>query len=71
MNGQRSAIQPRKTEKPLAAQFNLPDHALQDLQVMGIEIIQRDDAAHERKLQESYWIYTLGTLVPSGMNLDK
>jgi len=68
-NGHCSDIQKGKIEKPMAAHFNLPDHSLQDLQVMRIEKIQRDDAA-QRKLRESNWIYTLGTLASSGMNLD-
>ena len=43
----------------------LHDH----LQVMGIEKIYREDATL-RKLRESYWISTLGTLAPTGMNID-
>ena len=43
----------------------LHDH----LQVMGIEKIYREDATL-RKLRESYWISTLGTMAPTGMNID-
>jgi len=69
MNGHFSDIRTGKIEKPVASHFNLPDHSLKDLQVMRIEKIRRDDVA-QRKLRESNWICTLGTLVPSGMNLD-
>jgi len=67
MNSHCSDIRTGKIEKPVASHFNLPDHSLQDLQVMGIEKIRRDNAA-QRKLWG--WIYTLGTLVSSGINLD-
>ena len=33
MNGHRSDIHTQKTDKPVAAHFNLPDHTLDDLQV--------------------------------------
>ena len=56
-------------EKPVAAHFTQPDHSLEDLQVMGIEKIHREDATL-RKLRESYWISTLGTMAHTGMNID-
>ena len=70
INGHRSDINTRKTEKPVAAHFNQPDHCLQDLQVMGIEKIHTNDTTR-RKLIESYWIFTKETLTPSGMNVDE
>jgi len=39
MNGHCSDIRTGKIEKPVAAHFNLPDHSLQDLQVMRVEKI--------------------------------
>ena len=44
MNSHRSDINTRKTDKPVAAHFNLPDHSLDDLQVIGIEKIHTNDA---------------------------
>ena len=67
MNGHRSDIRTRKIEKLVAAHFTQPDHSLEDLQIMGIEKIYREDATL-RKLHESYWISTLGTM--AGMNID-
>ena len=70
ISGHRSDINTRKTEKPVAAYFNQPDHCLQDLQVMGIEKIHTNDTTR-RKLRASYWIFTTETLTPSGMNVDE
>ena len=69
MNGHRSDIRTGKIDKPVAAHFTQPDYSLEDLQVMGIEKIYREDATL-RKLHESYWISTLGTMAPTGMNID-
>ena len=69
MNSHRSDIRTTKIEKPVAAHFTQPDHSLEDLQVMGIEKIYCEDATL-RKLHESYWISTLGTMAPTGMNID-
>ena len=66
MNGHRSDIRTKKVEKPVAAHFN---HSLEDLEVMAIEKIDRDDTTHRRH-RESYWIFELPTLAPSGMNID-
>ena len=68
INGHRSDIHTQKTDKPVAAHFNLPDHTLDDLQVMGIEKFHDD--TEWRKHRESYWIFTLDTLAPTGMNLE-
>lgn len=44
------------------------------LKVFGIEAIKKDDDIGRRfqKLcrQESFWIFTLGSMVPDGMNED-
>ena len=63
MNGHRSDIRTGKIDKPVVAHFTQPDHSLKDLQVMGMQKIYREDTAL-RKLCESYWISTLGTLAP-------
>jgi len=70
MKGHCSDIRTGKIDKPVAAHFTQRDHSLEDLQVMGIEKISREDTTL-RKLHESYWISTLGTLAPTGMNIDE
>jgi len=69
MNGHRSDIRTKKLEKPVASHFNQPDHSLKDLEVMAIEKIHRDDTTRRRH-RESYWIFELATLAPSGINID-
>ena len=69
MNAHHSVIRTGKIEKPVVAYFIQPDHSLEDLQVMGIEKIYREDATL-RKLHESYWLSTLAMLTPTGMNID-
>ena len=58
-----------KIDKPVAAHFTQTDHSLEDLQVMGIEKMYHEDTTL-RKLRESYWISTLGTLAPTRMNIE-
>ena len=60
----------QKTDKPAAAHFNLPDHSLDDLQLShGIEKIHNNGMGW-RKHRESYWIFTLDTMAPAGINLE-
>ena len=70
MNGHHSDIRTRKTEKPVATHFCQPDHSLEDLEVRGIEIIHNNSTQWRRE-RESFWIFTLRTLAPDGMNLDE
>ena len=69
MKGHHSYIRTGKIDKPVAAHFTQPDHSLEDLQVMGIEKIHHEDTTL-RKLRESNWISTLGTLAPTRMNIE-
>ena len=69
MNGHKSDINTRKLDKPVAAHFNQPDHSLNDLRVMGIDK-KHTNSAQWRKQRESYWIFTLDTMTPKGINLD-
>ena len=55
MNGHRSDINTRKTEKPVAAHFNQPDHSLDDLQVMGIEKIHTNNARWRKQRKSLYF----------------
>ncbi len=68
MNGHRSDINTRKIEKPVAAHFTHPDHSLNDLQVMRIG--KKSDVTWW-KPQESYWVFMLGTMTPTGLNTDE
>lgn len=66
MNGHRSDVTTTKLEKPVAAHFNLQDHSLDDLKVMGIEKIWNNDT-DRRKLRERFWIldYSSSVLICS------
>ena len=70
MNGHRSDIRTRKTEKPVTAHFCQLDHTMEDLEVRGIEKIHRN-SKQWRKEKERYWIFTLRTLSPHGLNLNE
>ena len=60
MNGHRSDVNTQKAEKLVAAHFNLPDHLLYDLRVMGIEkSIPTTESGEKNKQRESYCIFTL------------
>ena len=69
MNGHCSDIRTRKTEKPVAAHFCQPDHSMEDLEVRGTEKIHNSSMQWRRE-RESFWIFTLRTLAPDGMNVD-
>ena len=72
MNGHRSDVENRCLEKPVAKHFNLVNHShhsLEDLSIFIIEEIHRGDTGF-RKAKESYWIQTLRSLTPEGLNLD-
>ena len=69
MNGHRSAIKHRRLDKPEANRFNSEDHSLENLSIFVIEQIHREEA-NFRKAKESYWIQTLRSLAPEGLNLD-
>ena len=70
MNGHRSDIRTKKLDKPVAAHFCQSDHSAEDLEVRGIEKIHENNT-DRRKRRESYWMFTLKTLAPQGMNLDE
>ena len=67
LTGHRSDISHRRLDRPVAHHFNQPHHSLKDLTIMIIEKIYREDA-NFRKLKESYWIETIKTLSPNGLN---
>jgi len=57
----------RVSEKPVAAHFNKAGHSLEDLRVMVIEKLHRDDPLL-RKIREYCWIMRQ-TAAPHGINL--
>ena len=66
--GHRSDIRHKCTEKPVARHFNLVDHSINDLTIIVIETIHREDAEY-RKRKESSWIEMIRSLAPDGLNL--
>ena len=69
MDGHRSDIKHQRLEKPVAAHFNSKRHSLHDLSIFVIKQIHREDASYYRA-KDSYWIQTLQSLAPEGLNLD-
>ena len=69
MNGHRSDIKHQHLEKPVARHFNLVNQSLEDLSIFVTEVIHREDAGFP-EAKESYWIQTLQSLTPEGLNLD-
>ena len=43
LNGHRSNVKTKKMEKPVAAHFNLPGHSMEDLTIVVIEKIWKED----------------------------
>ena len=64
MNGHRSDIKHRRLEKPVAK-----GHSLEDLSIFVSEQIHREEA-NFRRAKENYWIQTVQSLAPEGLNLD-
>ena len=62
LNGHKSDIKNHQIEKPVPAHFSSLGHSMEDIQIMVIERIQREDAVHQRR-KESYWINTLRSIV--------
>ena len=62
------------TKKPIyiAKHFNLPDHTVNNLSVQAIDCTKAStsNSINELKRLESYWIKTLRTLHPIGLNID-
>ena len=67
MNGHRSEHKCKLPEQ-VAVHYNLVDHSFNDLSVMVIENLWRDDKAFGT-FRETYWIFKLNTVVPNGLNL--
>ena len=65
MNSHRTDIRHKRTKKPVL-HVNSWDHILEDVRVMVIERIWRNDTVI-RKIRENRWIATLSTSWPKGM----
>ena len=65
--GHWSNINHQRLDRPVAQQFNQQHHSLKDLTIMVIEKIHREDVNY-RKQKESYWIETIKSLSPNGLN---
>ena len=69
MNNHRADITHRRTyEKPVAQHFTTSGHSVEDMGVLVIETLWREDPVL-RKIRESKWIRALETSCPKGMNL--
>ena len=72
-NNTRSDTKIYTTERgkslPIAHHFNLPDHTINDAQLMAIEKIHNH---REQTIlyRESFWINKLRTRTPNGINVD-
>ena len=67
-NHRADIIHNRIEDKPVAAHFNTQGHAVEDLAVMVIEKLWKDDPVLW-KIREDKWIRNLDTSHPRGMNL--
>ena len=60
----------RENTDPVAKHFfNTPSIVFQYATVMTIELLHSANSMRQ-KYRESYWIYTLRTLTPDGLNLE-
>ncbi|RUS75354.1 hypothetical protein EGW08_016876 [Elysia chlorotica] len=56
-------------DQPVARHFNLPGHTIKDLNITPIDqLITADTFTLTNK--ETYWIHTLQTMTPNGMNIN-
>ena len=69
LNGHRNDIKHHNIEKPVAAHFCSPNHTLSDFTIMVLEQMRSQDDLL-RKRRESFWIHLLGSLHPTGLNVD-
>ena len=69
MNGHQSDIKHQHLENPVAAHFNSEGRSPQELSIFVIEQIHKEEASY-RRVKESYWMQTLWSLAPKGLNLN-
>ncbi len=70
----RSSIRTNDQNSPVAVHFNLKRHNLSTLRYIGVEHVKvprRGGDVNKILLKrEAYYIYTLNTLSPKGLNLE-
>ena len=69
MNGHRHSII-HKIDTPVARHFNLAGHSIDHLHIIGIDLLPSADL-YTRLNKETFWIYTLKTLEPHGINVQE
>ena len=68
--GHRSTIKTGKMDTPVGYHFNLPDHSISDMSVLGIESLgHRNNAV--RLSREKMWMKRLRTIQPHGLNIQE
>ena len=68
MNGHRSDYYRRPPDKPIAKHFyNTPCHTFNEVSVMVVKQL-RSAGCMRHNYRESYWIYTIQTPTPDGLN---
>ena len=68
MNGHCSDVYCKLPGKQVAVHFNTQEHSFSDINVMVIEVGLAKIARRQRR--ERFWMYTLRTIAPEGMNLE-
>ena len=70
MRNHRSTIKNhlKHLDKPVASHFSLPNHSINHLQVTIIETLGKQ-SKFRRQLREQFWIKTLDTFQPNGLNI--
>ena len=69
MNGHRSDYYRKLPDKPVAVHFNISGPTFEDVTVMVIKQLGWA-TTKRRKLRESFWIHTLRSVAPQGLNLE-
>ncbi|KAL2087323.1 hypothetical protein ACEWY4_018382 [Coilia grayii] len=68
----KSSTRNHDEKSSVARHFNRQNHSTKDLKYMGIEAVQAPRRGGDRDnlllKREAFWIYTLDTLIPKGMN---
>ena len=66
VNSHRNTIK-HNNDTPVAKHFNLPNHSLKNVHIIAIDHV-KDDDRHTRENKETFWIHTLKTATPTGIN---
>ena len=70
LNHHRTSIF-NKQKTYLHTHFNLPDHSIENLKVQAIDKVEgKQDATSKLRKLEKYWIKTLRTYQPIGLNVS-